>query len=319
MYHFTVPKAKRLRVIVDTDCKNEADDQYALTHHLMTPRFDIRAINATHFEVRNHDGTSRDQSYEEIMKILRLTGNEGKYRVLKGSQYPLKYDEAERATAKVSHEAFLPKVEWFENEASRFIVEEALREDPLPLYVVCLGGLTNVATALLMEPKIADRFTCIWIGGGTYPTGSQEFNLLQDIPAANIVFGSRLNLWQVPNSTYGLMKISLAELQVKVRPHGEIGRYLFDQLVELNDDYGESLSWPAGEMWCLGDQPTVTLLLMADQFMEYDVIPAPLFSRDMFYVPCPTNRAIRVYKTVDPRFTFEDFFAKLEINFPADK
>lgn len=28
MYHFTVPAAKHLRVIVDTDCKNEADDQF---------------------------------------------------------------------------------------------------------------------------------------------------------------------------------------------------------------------------------------------------------------------------------------------------
>ena len=317
MYHYTVPKAKRLRVIVDTDCKNEADDQYALTHHLMTPRFDIRAINATHFEVRHHDGTSRDQSYEEILKILRLTGNEGKYRVLKGSRYPLKYDEAVRGTSAVCHEAFMPEVEWFDNEASRFLVEEAMRDDPLPLYVVCLGGLTNVATALLMEPAIADRFTCVWIGGGAYPGGSREFNLSQDIPAANIVFSSRTELWQVPSTTYSQMKISLAELQTKVRPHGEIGRYLFEQLVELNDFYGESMEWPAGEMWVLGDQATVTLLL--DSSLEHEVIPAPLFSRDMFYVKEPKNRAIRVYRNVDPRFTFGDLFAKLEINFPAEK
>lgn len=318
MYHYTVPKAKHLRVIVDTDCKNEADDQFALTHHLMTPRFDIQAINATHFEVRHHDGTSMGQSYAEIEKILRLTGNEGKYRVLKGSQYPLAYDEAERATAAVCHAPFRPQVRWFENEASRFIVEEAHRDDPRPLFVVCLGALTNVATALLMDPSIESRFTCVWIGGGKYPGGSNEFNLLQDIPAANIVFGSRLNLWQVPSSTYGMMKISLAELQTKVRPHGEIGRYLFEQLVALNDEYGES-SWPAGEMWCLGDQPTVTLLMMSDMFQDYEVVTAPLFSRDMFYVPCPENRSIRVYKSVDSRFTFEDFFAKLAINFPAEK
>ncbi len=319
MYHFTVPAAKHLRVIVDTDCKNEADDQFALTHHLMTPRFDIMAINATHFEVRHHDGTSMGQSYDEIIKILQLMGREGQYRVLRGSQYPLKYAETERATAAVSREAFLPEVTWFENEASRFMVEEALRDDPRPLFVVCLGSLTNVATALLMNPDIADRFTCVWIGGGTYPSGTLEFNLMQDIPAANIVFGSRLNLWQVPNSTYGQMKISLAELQVKVRPHGEIGKYLFEQLVELNGDYGENLSWPAGEMWCLGDQPTVTLLMEADQFHDYTVVPAPLFNRDMFYVPCDANRPIRVYHHVDSRFTLEDFFAKLEINFPAEK
>lgn len=109
MYHFTVPAAKHLRVIVDTDCKNEADDQFALTHHLMTPRFDIMAINATHFEVRHHDGTSMGQSYDEIIKILQLMGREGQYRVLRGSQYPLKYAETERATAAVSREAFFTR------------------------------------------------------------------------------------------------------------------------------------------------------------------------------------------------------------------
>lgn len=321
MYYYTVPKAKHLRVIVDTDCKNEADDQFALTHHLMTPRFDIMAINAAHFEVRHHDGTSMGKSYDEIMKILKLTGNEGKYRVLHGSQYPLQYDPEERTNDDylISHSsAFTPKVSWQENEASRFLIEEALREDPRPLFVVCLGALTNVATALLMNPEIAGRFTCVWIGGGAYPRGTWEFNLLQDVPAANIVFGSKLDLWQIPAPVYSQIKISLAELQVRVRPHGEIGRYLFEQLVALNDEYGENQTWPAGEMWCLGDQPTVTVLLEANPY-DYDVIPAPLFTRDLNYIACETNRPIRVFHHVDPRLTLEDFFAKLEINFLAEK
>lgn len=317
MYHFTVPAAKKIRVIVDTDCKNEADDQFALAHHLMTPRFDIVAINATHFETKYHDGTSVQQSYDEIQKILKLMGREGQYRVLRGSQYPLQYDPAERSGADVNRKPFLPEVTWCENEASRFMIEEALREDSRPLFVVCLGSLTNVATALLMNPEIAGHFTCVWIGGGKHPVGTEEFNLLQDIPAANVVFGSKLDLWQVPANVYSMIKISLAELQVKVRPHGELGRYLFEQMVELNDEFGDR-PWPAGEMWCLGDSPTVTFLLEASQY-DYDLVPAPMFTRDMFYVPCETNRPIRVFHRVDSRFTLEDFFAKLEINFPAEK
>ena len=35
-YAYTVPENKKVRVIVHTDCKNEADDQYAVAHHLMT-------------------------------------------------------------------------------------------------------------------------------------------------------------------------------------------------------------------------------------------------------------------------------------------
>ena len=46
----TPPPAARIRLIVDTDAKNEADDQYAIMHHLLTPMFDVRGIIATHFE-----------------------------------------------------------------------------------------------------------------------------------------------------------------------------------------------------------------------------------------------------------------------------
>ena len=37
-YDFEVPEQKKIRMIVHTDCKNEADDQFALAHHLMTPK-----------------------------------------------------------------------------------------------------------------------------------------------------------------------------------------------------------------------------------------------------------------------------------------
>ena len=45
-----IPPASRIRLLVYTDAKNEADDQYAIMHHLLTPLFDICGIVATHFE-----------------------------------------------------------------------------------------------------------------------------------------------------------------------------------------------------------------------------------------------------------------------------
>ena len=48
-YEYVVPENKKVRMIVHTDCKNEADDQFALAHHLMTPRFDLKGIVAGHF------------------------------------------------------------------------------------------------------------------------------------------------------------------------------------------------------------------------------------------------------------------------------
>lgn len=73
---FSVPDPKRVRMIVDTDCKNEADDAFALVHHLLTPMFDVRGIIAAHFESEAHRYGRPHQtvhaSHEEIRRILRL-------------------------------------------------------------------------------------------------------------------------------------------------------------------------------------------------------------------------------------------------------
>ena len=34
---FAPPEACRVRVIIDTDAKNEGDDDFAILHHLLTP------------------------------------------------------------------------------------------------------------------------------------------------------------------------------------------------------------------------------------------------------------------------------------------
>lgn len=56
-----------------------------------------------------------------------------------------------------------------------------------------------------------------------------------DIAAANAVFASEAPLWQILMGVYKRFAVSLAELQLKVRPCGAIGRYLFEQLVAFNE------------------------------------------------------------------------------------
>jgi inosine-uridine nucleoside N-ribohydrolase len=65
-------------------------------------------------------------------------------------------------------------------------VAEALRDDPLPLFLVCAGPLTNVAQALQQEPGIAQRLTLVWIGGALDPAAA-EYNRDTDPKAAEFV------------------------------------------------------------------------------------------------------------------------------------
>ena len=292
-YHFRIPEGKMVRLIVNTDAKNEADDQYAIVHALLSPKFDNRGIIAAHFgnEKSPH---SMEDSYDEVLKMLDLM------------DFPrdLAYKGADRR---------LPDEKTpVESQGARLIIEEAMKESDMPLYVIFLGPLTDMASAYLMEPRIAGRLTCIWIGGGKYPEGGYEYNLNNDIRSARVVMNSDMPVWQIPRNVYRQVIVSLAELEYKVRPCGELGRYLFDQLEEHGHTSFAKATTRTGEYWCLGDSPAVGVLLFAHMF-DYDWVQAPLITDNMTYAKNSQNRPIRVYNRVDHRFILEDFYAKLAL------
>ncbi|MCL2866318.1 MAG: nucleoside hydrolase [Clostridia bacterium] len=304
---FTVPEKKKFRVIVHTDCKNEADDQFALAHHLMTPKFNIRAVIAGHFDFLSErrygaKGLTTRASYDEIIRVMRLMDMEDTCPVYMGATMGM----ADEQTPVFS-------------EGADCIIREAMSEDERPLFVVFQGAITDLACAYLKEPRIEERLTAIWIGGGIWPDGGDEFNLMQDIHAANIVFASDIALWQVPKDVYKQMGVTLAELQVRCAPYGAIGKYLFEQMVEFNNMLADFVGdWPHGESWGLGDQATVSLLLEEQQRCNYVMRDAPRVNPvDMAYIHDTGYRQIRVYHTLDTRQTMEDFYAKLQLCFPC--
>lgn len=269
----------------------------------MTPKFIVKSIIGAHFENKFNEGrgASMEKSYEEIKKILSLMKLDRDVPVLKGATRPLKDEET-------------PEM----SEGAQGIIEEALSDDPTPLYAAFMGTLTDLASAYLHEPKIAERLNVVWIGGGQWPSGGREFNLGNDISAANVVFSSDLKLWHIPKDVYRMIRVTLSELQYKVRPCGAIGTYLFQQMVDYNNEneyHNMEPQFPMGESWVLGDSPIIGALIEDHQF-NYDWKPAPRVTRDMFFIHQQNNRPIRVYKHIDARMTLEDFFCKLAMNYP---
>lgn len=282
------PDNVKKRVIVNTDAKNEADDQYAIVHAVLTPSFDLRGIIPAHFGTRRTT-QSMQESYDETIKLLDLMGMRDQVRVEAGAPTAIP-DESTPV----------------DSPGARLIIEEAMKDDSRPLYIAFYGPLTDMASALLLEPKIEERnIRVIWIGGGPWPSGGPEFNLSNDIYAANVVMKSRLEVWQVPRSTYRTMGVTYAELIEKVYPQGEIGKYLVDQLLEFNATHN-----PDMEFRSLGDSPCIGLIL-DPECGKWEWRPAPLFDDRMNYVHTGQYRPIRVYEDVNTRFIHEDFFAKL--------
>lgn len=292
-YAYKVPKEKIVRVITNTDAKNEADDQFAIVHAVLSPKFENIGFISAHYGVNRHTD-SMERGYEELKRVFTKMHIDYSGLIFRGATHPMQ-----------TKEEIIP------SEGASLIIGEAMKDDPRPLYVLFLGPITDLASAYLQEPRIANRLTAIWIGGAKYPSGGPEFNLGNDIFAANVVFASPIPVWQIPQNVFERAVVSLAELQQKVYGKGAIGTYLFEQLNEYaQENDARKNSFRSGETWVLGDSPAVGLLLYEDRF-EYDWIPAPLFGTDMQYIHSPLNRPIRVYRRIDSRLILEDFFAKI--------
>ena len=294
---YEVPASCRVRLIVDSDAKNEADDQYAIIHHLLTPMFDVRGILAAHFENKSkNSGASMEKSYGEIQRILQLAEIED-VPILPGCRFPLRSPQDDPTS-----------------EGVEFIIREARRSDPRPLYIAVQGAMTNVAAALNRAPDIASRITVLWNGGGPYPQGRVEFNLMQDADACRAVLESPVEVWQIPQDVYASMEVSLAELAARVRPCGPLGQYLFDQLVEENQlSFHSALRFRTGENWTLGDNTTVAVLLENQLSGHWYQRPAPRIRTDLTYEENPHGKMIRVYTQLNVRLALEDLFAKLRL------
>lgn len=281
------------RVIVNTDAKNEADDQYAIVHALLTPSFEVHGIIPAHFGL--HPGrpeNSMEASWEEVNRLLRLMNLEGKACVAPG---------AKRALSDGKTPCPSPGAE--------LIIAEAMKDDPRPLNILFYGPLTDMASAMLMEPKICERnLHVIWVGGSeSQPHYGKEFNLSNDVHAANLVLRSKIPVSQIPYPLYGHFCVTHDELMEKVYPHGPLGRYLVKQLIE----YNAASSQMAREFRSLGDSPAVGVLI-APHAGYWKWKPAPQYHPDTCEMIRVTDgRPVREYETFDSRFLLEDFYAKL--------
>ena len=134
---------------------------------------------------------------------------------------------------------------------------------------------------------------------------------------------SEMPIWQIPADVYRQMSVTLSELQLHVEPCGAIGKYLFDQMLEVNEDAADIPYWPNGESWGLGDSPTIGVFLEDPNNPDFfDEIPAPVIDYETMayhfdhpYLQDHPDRKIRVFKHINPRLILDDMFAKLRINF----
>ncbi len=230
-----LPAAGRVRMVLDTDTDNEIDDQYALVYALLSPeRLAVEAVYAAPYHNRRSTGPADGmrRSRAEIDRVLDRLALDPRTPVHDG------------ATGWLTGARPVP------TEATDDLIARALAPAEGPLYVVAIGAPTNVATALRLEPAIADRIVVVWLGGNpaTWPS-AREFNLQQDLEASCELFDSGVGLVHVPciNVTEHL-RTTRAEIDRYVRPAGAVGRYL----AGIFDDQVPDRPGRSKEIWDLG-------------------------------------------------------------------
>ena len=304
----------RYRVIVDNDFGGDPDGLFQLVHQILSPSTEIKGIIGSHLKPGDPFDSSNitaENAVKKVNETLEVMNLKNRFNVLQGSNDQLR----DLKTPNIS-------------EGAKAIVAESMKADEKnPLFVVCGAGLTEVASAYLMEPKIADKIVVVWIGGPEYqdlatpPPGYTplEYNLGIDIKAAQVVFNeSNLNIWQIPRNAYRQTLMSYTELVTKVKTEGKTGAYLTKKIEDLMEMV-QKFNLKIGETYIMGDSPLVLLTALQSSFeadpssSSYVIKNAPKINDSGLYEDNPKRRNIRVYTQLDTRLMFEDFYSKLKL------
>ncbi len=254
---------RRKKVILDTDAFNEIDDQFAIAYFYKASRAYLLAVNATHYM---HDRCSSmelgmNRSYDEIVKVLSLTDPHYTIPVHRGSTSSIDADG--RAV---------------ESEAADAIIRFARESDEI-IYVVAIGAITNVASALLKAPDIKDKICVLFVGCRPLSLGCPvEYNVEQDYKAAQAVFDSGVNLIIVPDAGVTQTLRSPIDCVSELQGANPVCNYLFDISNKAYHDVGCPPTW-ARTIWDLG----APAIFETPECATYEIMPRPILAEDRTY------------------------------------
>ncbi len=287
------PPTGDVSIVLDTDTYNEIDDQFAVVYSLLSEQIKVEAIHAAPFHNNRSSGPGdgMEKSYEEILRLLERLDHSHEDFVYRGST------------------AYLPASdEPVESDATANLIRLAMAERDAPLYVAAIGAITNVASAILLEPKIIERIVVVWLGGQPhYWHTTREFNLQQDVPAAQVVFNSGVPLAQPPSKSVAApVRSTVPERERYVKGQGAIGDYLYETFAAYRRDHyaWSKVCWDISSIAWLIDHRWVPSYICA----------SPILTDQVTWSIDPSRHFIRVAMDAKRDAIFGDLFRKLEGN-----
>lgn len=292
-----VPNHK-IDMVLDTDAFNEIDDQFAIAYALRSSdKCNVKAFYAAPF--LNHRSKSpedgMEKSYQEIIKVLELANE--KRPVFKGSK------------------AYLPdeKTPIISDAANDLIERAMLYTKEHPLYVVAIGAITNIASALLLRPQIAEHIVIVWLGGHAHHFhDTKEFNMFQDYAAARVVMGSGAPFVQLPCAgVVSAFSVSGEDMDKWLVGKNALSDYLAKNAMQEAHCYTKDKAWTrviwdvTAVAWLLNDN---------DRFLKWRIEPVRLPSYDGYYEEPLKNIEMCYVYYVNRDALWNDLIDKLTTN-----
>lgn len=285
----------RVDMVLDTDTYNEIDDQFALVYALLSgQRINLEAVYAAPF----HNGRSSgpgdgmEKSYDEIRRVLEVLKVPDRGLVFRGST------------------SWLPDtLSPVESAARDDLIERARsRPDDRPLYVMAIGAITNVVSAILQAPDIREKIVVLWLGGHPlYWPSAHEFNLRQDPRAARVLFDCGVPLvWFPCRLVAEAIKTTLAELEAHLAGGSPIGQYL-TRLFREYENAPLTAPGASKEIWDLA--PFAWLL--DESWCDSTLVSSPILIDGLTWGSKEGRHPIRAIELIRRDKIFTDLFAKI--------
>lgn len=338
-----------VRLLIDTDCANEIDDQFALAWALFTPeRMNVEATVAEPFSFRHHLAEMRAAeaalraggTHDEHLVggfqgwIQRLHGQGRDVAGLDGELVSpargmeLSYQEIRKIYDKCGFDpegvtyrgadrymAAADDIVW--SEGAEAIVDLAKSGGAAPLYIAAMGCVTNIAAALLRAPEIIRDVVVIWTSA--YPSHAPHcvrpsLNLVQDVHASRLLFDCGVPLVYLPGYHVGAqLKISRPEMAAFVKGRGAIGDYLW-QLYDNNPLHRMfALDDTARRTWVIWDMIDIAWLIDPDWVPTFET-SSPVLTDDLHWRKEASRHPILEGHDVQRDEIFRHFYDKLAAN-----
>jgi len=285
------PPEGKIDMVIDTDTYNEVDDQFALVYALSSKeKLNVKAVYAApFFNDRSIDpADGMEKSYDEILRVLdKMSERPHKGFVFKGST---RYLESTDTPC--------------DSEAVRDLIKKASETENL-LYVVAIGAITNIASAILLKPEIIEKIVVVWLGGHAhYWPDTKEFNLAQDVVAARVLFDCGVPLVQIPCMPVASHLITtLPELEKHIEGKSSIGSYLTD----IVRNYSDNLYAWSKVIWDI----SAVAYLINPSWIKTQVVHSPILTDQVTWSTDHGRHFIKTAISVDRDSIFKDLFSKI--------